>query len=447
MLAAARARRPGRDVVIGVVETHGRSETAALLAGLDRCRCATCAYRGRTLAEFDLDAALARKPAVLLVDELAHTNAPGSRHAKRWQDVQELLAAGIEVWSALNVQHLESLNGVVGAITGVRVHETVPDTVLDEADEVVLVDLPPDELLRGWRPARSTCRSRPSARRANFFRKGNLIALREIALRRTAEHVEDDVAAGASSSRPRRSAAGLEHLGRAPACVGPRRGRRASRCAPRRGWRAAQRALACGLCRDAAPAAPARCARATASSRAQAGRGTGCRDGGAAGVDVGRGTGRARARLNCATLVVGRTAGAGLARWWPRHAGRARWRAMRRRRHRGGRAGRARAGSRARPARGAATPSEDARAPAARWPGYAWAAASSVAITLLATPLRGVLELANIVMLFLLGGGRRGDALRPRAGGAGGGAQRGGLRFLLRAAAPLVRGRRRAVPA
>ena len=129
--AAQRERKAGRDLLIGVVETHGRGETAALLAGLDALPLREIAYRGRTLAEFDLDAALARRPAVLLVDELAHTNAPGSRHAKRWQDVQELLAAGIEVWSALNVQHLESLNGTVGAITGVRVHETVPDSVLD----------------------------------------------------------------------------------------------------------------------------------------------------------------------------------------------------------------------------------------------------------------------------------------------------------------------------
>src|SRR6478736_9523768 len=144
--AAQRERAAGRDVVIGVVETHGRSETAALLAGLDTLPLREVAYRGRTLSEFDLDAALARKPAVLLVDELAHTNAPGSRHAKRWQDVEELQAAGIEVWSALNVQHLESLNGTVGAITGVRVHETVPDTVLDAADEIIMVDVTADEL-------------------------------------------------------------------------------------------------------------------------------------------------------------------------------------------------------------------------------------------------------------------------------------------------------------
>ena len=142
--AAQREAAAGRDVLIGVVETHGRSETSALLAGLAQLPLRDVPYRGHTLAEFDLDAALARKPAVLLVDELAHTNAPGSRHAKRWQDVQELREAGIDVWSALNVQHLESLNGTVGAITGIRVHETVPDTVLDAADEIILVDVTPD---------------------------------------------------------------------------------------------------------------------------------------------------------------------------------------------------------------------------------------------------------------------------------------------------------------
>ncbi|MEJ8826860.1 DUF4118 domain-containing protein [Variovorax humicola] len=191
--AAQRERAAGRDVLVGVIETHGRSETAALLSGLDQLPLRQLPYRDRMLQEFDLDAALARRPDVLLVDELAHANAPGSRHAKRWQDVQALLAKGIEVWSALNVQHLESLNGIVGAITGVRVHETVPDTVLDEADEVVLVDVTPDELAA--RLAAGKVYLPPQAERAaqNFFRKGNLLALREIALRRTAEHVQDDM--------------------------------------------------------------------------------------------------------------------------------------------------------------------------------------------------------------------------------------------------------------
>ena len=191
--AAQRERRAGRDILIGVVETHGRAETAALLDGLESLPLKRVAYRGRTLSEFDLDAALARKPAILLVDELAHSNVQGSRHAKRWQDVQELLAAGIDVWTALNVQHLESLNGTVGAITGIRVLETVPDTVLDSADEIILVDVTPDELTARLQAGKVYLPQQAARAAQNFFRKGNLIALREIALRRTAEHVEDDV--------------------------------------------------------------------------------------------------------------------------------------------------------------------------------------------------------------------------------------------------------------
>ena len=149
MLEEARARRAeGVDVVVGVVETHGRTETARAPRRTSRsCPAARFQYRGVTLHEFDLDAALARQPTLLLVDELAHTNAPGSRHEKRWQDVEELLAAGISVYTTLNVQHLESLNDVVAQITGIQVRETVPDSVFDGADEVELADLTPDDLL------------------------------------------------------------------------------------------------------------------------------------------------------------------------------------------------------------------------------------------------------------------------------------------------------------
>ncbi len=148
MLAEAQLlRTQGRDVVVGVVETHGRAETTRLIAGLEVLPRKTVEYRDRALEEFDLDAALARKPAILLVDELAHTNAPGSRHPKRYQDVHELLAAGIDVYTTVNVQHLESLNDIVGGITGIKVRETLPDRVFDDADEVVLVDLTPDDLL------------------------------------------------------------------------------------------------------------------------------------------------------------------------------------------------------------------------------------------------------------------------------------------------------------
>jgi two-component system sensor histidine kinase KdpD len=191
--AAQRAQQAGQSVLVGVVETHGRKETMALQSDIKLLPLRKVPHRGQVLLELDLDAALAAKPDVLLVDELAHTNAPGSRHPKRWQDVQELLNAGIDVWTALNVQHLESLNGTVGAITGVRVNETVPDTVLDSADEIVLVDVTADELLARLKAGKVYVPQQAERASQNFFRKGNLIALREIALRRTAEHVGDDV--------------------------------------------------------------------------------------------------------------------------------------------------------------------------------------------------------------------------------------------------------------
>src|SRR5262245_38082926 len=194
MLSSARAfKQQGGDVVIGVVETHGRAETEALVAGIDCLPPKSVAYRDRTLTEFDLDAALARKPALVLVDELAHSNVPGSRHPKRWQDVEELLCAGIDVWSTMNVQHLESLNDVVSGITGIRVWETVPDRVFDEADEVIIVDLPPDDLLQRLKEGKVYMPQQAATAVRNFFRKGNLIALRELALRRTADRVDDDM--------------------------------------------------------------------------------------------------------------------------------------------------------------------------------------------------------------------------------------------------------------
>ena len=221
--AAQRERKAGREVLVGVVETHGRSETAALLEGLEQLPLLPMGYRGRVLHEFDIDAALARKPAVLLVDELAHTNVEGARHAKRWQDVRELLDAGIDVWTALNVQHLESLNGTVGAITGVRVHETVPDTVLEQADEMVLVDVTPDELLARLKAGKVYLPQQAERAAQNFFRKGNLIALREIALRQTAEHVEDDVRSWRveQSHDPSAAAAAWGTSGALLVCVGP----------------------------------------------------------------------------------------------------------------------------------------------------------------------------------------------------------------------------------
>jgi two-component system sensor histidine kinase KdpD len=194
MLSAARAaKKEGVDVVIGVIETHGRQETAAQVADLEMLPLAERRLQDRVVREFDLDAALARKPALLLVDELAHSNAAGSRHAKRWQDVAELLQSGIDVHTTLNIQHLESLNDVVGGITGVRVWETIPDRVFDEADEIALVDLPPDELLKRLAAGKVYLPEQAERAAKNFFRKGNLIALRELALRRTADHVDADV--------------------------------------------------------------------------------------------------------------------------------------------------------------------------------------------------------------------------------------------------------------
>jgi two-component system sensor histidine kinase KdpD len=192
MLEAARAERAheNRDVVVGVIETHGRYETGALMLGLEVLPRRKAPYRGVELEEFDLDAALARRPSLILVDELAHTNIEGSRHPKRWQDVEELLDAGIDVYSTLNVQHVESLNDVIAKITGVIVRETVPDSVMEAAHELKLVDLPPDDLLERLRDGKVYVPAQAQRAIENFFRKGNLIALRELALRRTAERVD-----------------------------------------------------------------------------------------------------------------------------------------------------------------------------------------------------------------------------------------------------------------
>lgn len=196
MLAEAqRLRAQGLDILIGVVETHGRKETAALLDGLSILPLKRHARHGRHISEFDLDAALARRPALILMDELAHSNAPGSRHPKRWQDIEELLDAGIDVFTTVNVQHLESLNDVVSGVTGIQVRETVPDPFFDAADEVVLVDLPPDDLRQRLKEGKVYIAGQAERAIEHFFRKGNLIALRELALRRTADRVDDQMRA------------------------------------------------------------------------------------------------------------------------------------------------------------------------------------------------------------------------------------------------------------
>ncbi len=194
MLEAAQVRRrEGIDIVAGLVETHGRRETEALLEGLETLPRRSIYYKGKTLQEFDLDGALARNPSIVLVDELAHTNVPGARHKKRWQDVRELLCAGISVYTTVNVQHLESLNDVVYQITGVVVREALPDSFLERADEIELVDLPPDELLQRLKEGKVYIPDQAKKAMENFFRKGNLIALRELALRRTAERVDEQM--------------------------------------------------------------------------------------------------------------------------------------------------------------------------------------------------------------------------------------------------------------
>lgn len=219
MLSAGRAAKAGgRDVVVGLVETHGRAETEALVEGLEVLPRKGIAYRGRLVPEFDLEAALARHPALLLVDEYAHSNVEGSRHPKRWQDVQDLLAAGIDVWTTLNIQHVESLNDVVQRITGVRVRETVPDAALRKADEIILVDLPSDELIKRLADGKVYVEDTATRAVQSFFKPSNLTALRELALRRVAAQVDSDLVErmqGAAIEGP--WAAGERLL----VCVGP----------------------------------------------------------------------------------------------------------------------------------------------------------------------------------------------------------------------------------
>lgn len=400
--AAQREHQAGRGVLVGVVETHGRSETAALLVGLPQLPLRELPYRGHTLKEFDIDAALARRPAVLLVDELAHTNVEGSRHPKRWQDVQELLEAGIDVWSALNVQHLESLNGTVGAITGIRVHETVPDTVLDDADEIILVDVTPDELVARLQAGKVYLPQQAERAAQNFFRKGNLIALREMALRRTAEHVEDDVrswrvehSGRGSAQAPVWNTSGAILVG-----VGPHPGaeqtvRTAARLAGQLNvrWFAAyvetprlQRLAATQRDRILAVIALAEQLGATTAVLT--------------GNDAATALVAHAQELNCATLVVGRPQARRLGGLLP---------TMTRQLARLAPGLDIVETSRVDSARRLASvvhrthQAEDDNDGPRAWRRYAWAVASSVAITLAATPLLDVFDLANIVLLFLLG--------------------------------------------
>ncbi|MEO6852350.1 MAG: DUF4118 domain-containing protein, partial [Rhodoferax sp.] len=401
--AAQQAHLAGREVLIGVVETHGRKETAALLHGLEQLPLRQLPYRGRTLPEFDLDAALARKPAVLLVDELAHTNVEGSRHPKRWQDVQELLAAGIEVWSAINVQHLESLNGTVGAITGIRVHETVPDTLLDSADEIILVDVTPDELTARLQAGKVYLPQQAARAAQNFFRKGNLIALREIALRRTAEHVEDDV----RSYRVEQSGSAKDlppvwnTSGAILACIGPHEG------AEQTVRTAARLAGQLNVRWHAAYVETPLLQRLEASERdriltvLQLAETLGADTAVLTGSQIAEVLVRQAQTLNCATLVVGRP------RQSPRWHIWRRWAATLTRQlatlaptldvlEVGGSTS-----ARSLARTWLPNDTDDATANHA-WQPYAAALGGAVLVTLLATPLANRLDLANIVMLFLV---------------------------------------------
>lgn len=196
MLELARRRKAeGVDVVIGIVETHGRAETAALIADLEVLPREEVEYRGRTFQELDLDAVLKRRPAVVVIDELAHSNLPESRHPKRWLDIEEVLDAGIDVFTTLNIQHLESLNDVVARITGVHVRETVPDSVMSLADEIELIDLPAEELIERLRAGKVYVPEQIGRAMQNFFSKGNLTALRELAMRVAADRVDAEMTA------------------------------------------------------------------------------------------------------------------------------------------------------------------------------------------------------------------------------------------------------------
>ena len=196
MLEDARRRKAeGADVVVGIVETHGRTETEALLAGMETMPRRRIAYRDRLLAEMDIDAVLKRRPQLALIDELAHSNVPESRHPKRWQDVEELIDAGIDVYTTLNIQHLESLNDIVARISGVRVRETIPDKVLELADEIELIDLPPEELIARLRQGKVYIHDQIARAIQNFFSKGNLTALRELAMRIAADRVDAQMTA------------------------------------------------------------------------------------------------------------------------------------------------------------------------------------------------------------------------------------------------------------
>ena len=398
MLAAARAAKvQGAALVVGLVETHGRSETESMGRDLPRLPLKAVPYRDRTLQEFDLDAALAwartQPDPLLLLDELAHSNAPGSRHPKRWQDVEELLAAGVDVWSTMNVQHLESLNDIVSGITGIRVWETVPDRLFDEADEVVVVDLPPDELLARLKAGKVYLPQQAEKAAANFFRKGNLLALRELALRRTADRVDDEMQAWRRRSSVQTVWPNREAL---LACIGA--GDSSEKVVRACARLAAQLDVPWHAVHVETPAMhrlpPGR--REQALRVLKLAQELGATVANPSAPEAGTALVRYAREHNLARLVVGRTE----RRWpWQRSA-----------------ADRIAAlandldvvqvalpaATRDRPAQAAAGNTDRPIAGEFPWRGYAAAVVACAATALLATPLLGLLELTNIVMIFLL---------------------------------------------
>ena len=392
MLSVARQQLlQGVDVAIGVVETHGRMETEVMTDGMERLPMRDISYRNHVFKEFDLDGALARKPAIILMDELAHSNVAGSRHPKRWQDVDELLAAGIDVYSTINVQHLETLNDIVSGITGIRVWETVPDRVFDEADEVVVVDLPPDELIERLKQGKVYFEQQAKVASKNFFRKGNLLALRELALRRTADRVDGEMQAYRRQSSAAPVWPNRESL---LACVEPgERGEKIVRSCARL---AAQFAVPWHAVHVEVPAS-----HGTDERRRQEvlrvlklAQDLGATTAALSAPDIAPALVLYAREHNLSRLVMGRTT----RRWrWP---------------------GQCTLGDAIeaevddldvlRVALPRTVPEQPTRSdkPVARtpikWKGYAAAAVVCGATTLLATPLLGMLELTNIVMLFLL---------------------------------------------
>lgn len=408
--AAQRAQRAGQSVLVGVVETHGRKETMELQADLKLLPLRKVPYRGHVMLELDLDAALAAAPDVLLVDELAHTNAPGSRHPKRWQDVQELLDAGIDVWTALNVQHLESLNGTVGAITGIRVNETVPDTVLDGADELILVDVTADELLARLKAGKVYVPQQAERATQNFFRKGNLFALREIALRRTAEHVGDDVRSyrakqhqlasnGQSKSTPSWNTSGALLV-----CVGPDTGaEHAVRCAARLAGQLNVRWHAAYVETPALQRLPAE-ARDRTLAVLKLAEELGGNTAVLTGEDIAHALLEQAQMLNCATVLLGRPAVRAWSKFWrifaPTLTRQLASLAPSLDIMEVGTTESVRRLSPAVPV-GARDEESESRWRHA-WPRYAWSFGACIGTTVLTLPMLAHFDLANIVMLFLL---------------------------------------------